>query len=45
MLGAVVVTKLAEWTFPKPEVCGSNLVIGKILQKYIFCELLKRRKG
>ena len=34
--GAVVVVQLAEWRLPTPEVCGSNLVIGKFYAEYLF---------
>ena len=34
--GAVVVVQLAEWLLPTPEVCSSNLVIGKFYAEYLF---------
>ena len=38
-------TKLAKWSLPTPEVCGSNPIIGKVYIEYcLLSTVLKRRK-
>ena len=39
MLWAVVVAQLVEQLLPKPEVRGSNPVMGKMYWTFIYCQL------
>ena len=40
----MVVAQLVERSLPVPEVCGSNLVIGKIYIEHLLSTVLTRRK-
>ena len=45
---AVVVVQLVEWSLPTPEICGSNLVFGKVLPTNCIIEktkIMKKRPG